>query len=200
MALVIIGVGVLAFVEAQKTFMTNNNWSSQSATANYLAGEIREFTRRMSRHDPVTGLWSEVSNGQTVVHGWGPEAGEIVAEDFDDLDDLDGMRFGADGDLPGPINAFGEIVPQTTADGIIVLDEQNQPVPLTGWSQTITVDKVDPFNFATVRAHGYSENANGSFKGRKVDQYPLRVTVVIEYQGTYDSSPHEVMRSTWVVP
>jgi len=61
MALVIIGVGVLAFVEAQNAFIKNNTWSSQAATATLLAGEIRERTRRLPRHDPVTGLYIETS-------------------------------------------------------------------------------------------------------------------------------------------
>ena len=57
MAMVIIGVGVLAFVDAQKAFITNNNWSSHAATGAYLANEVRELARRLPRHDPVTGLY-----------------------------------------------------------------------------------------------------------------------------------------------
>ena len=50
LALVIIGVGVLAFVDAQTSFIRSNNWSSQAATGMLLANEIRELTRTLPRH------------------------------------------------------------------------------------------------------------------------------------------------------
>ncbi|MCC6676250.1 MAG: prepilin-type N-terminal cleavage/methylation domain-containing protein [Phycisphaerales bacterium] len=200
MALVIIGVGVLAFVEAQKTFVQNNSWSSHTATATLLANEIRERMRRLPRHDPVTGLYLEAQGTGTTLQGWGLEAGEIAIDDFDDIDDYEDMRFGVDGDLPGPIDAFGNVIPELDADGVPVLDERGDPVPLQGWSQTVTVEKVDPFNFATARAPGFFEAAAGAFPGRSVDQYPLRVTVMVEYQGPYDTSPREVARVFWIAP
>lgn len=200
MALVIIGVGVLAFVEAQKSFVQNNSWSSHTATATLLANELRERMRRLPRHDPVTGLYLEAQGTGTAVRGWGLEAGEITADDFDDIDDYEDLRFGADGDLPGPIDAFGNIIPELDPDGNPVLDERGDPVPLRGWSQTVTVEKVDPFNFGTVRAPGYAEVAAGAFPGRPVDQFPLRVTVVVEYQGPYDARPGEVARVFWIAP
>ena len=196
LALIVIGVGVLAFIEAQNSFIRNNAWSSQAATATLLATEIRELTRKLPRHDPVTGLWLD----GTTLHGWGPEPGETTVLDLDDVDDFDGVRFGADGDLPGPINAFGDIVPAMDANGNPILGPDGEPLPLQGWSQTVTVEKVDPFNFSTVRADGYYEAASGTFPGRAVDQYPLRVTVVVEYQGPSDALPKEITRVVWVVP
>ena len=53
LATVIIGVGVLALVDSQAAFLASNAWSTQTATANYLANEIREMTRRLPKHDPV---------------------------------------------------------------------------------------------------------------------------------------------------
>lgn len=200
MALVIIGVGVLAFVEAQKTFVQNNSWSSHTATATLLANEIRERMRKLPRHDPVTGLYLEAQGTGTALRGWGLESGEIALDDFDDVDDYEDIRFGADGDLPGPVDAFGNIIPQLDPDGAPVLDERGEPVPLSGWSQTVTVEKVDPFNYATPRAPGFFEAAAGAFPGRRVDQYPLRVTVVVEYQGPYDTEPREVARVFWIAP
>lgn len=198
MALVIIGVGVLAFVEAQKTFVQNNSWSSHTATGTLLANEIRERMRVLPRHDPVTGLYLEAGGSGSSLHGWGLETGEIIVDDFDDLDDYDGVRFGTDGDLPGPIDAFGNVIPQLDADGNPVLDDDDEMVPLQGWSQTVTVEKVDPFNFATVRAPEYDEAAAGAFPGRAVDRFPLRVTVVVEYQGPYDTEPREIARVFWI--
>lgn len=200
MALVIIGVGVLAFVEAQRSFVQNNSWSSHTATATLLANEIRERMRRLPRHDAVTGLYLEAQGTGTALRGWGLEAGEITIDDFDDIDDYEDLRFGADGDLPGPIDAMGQVIPQLDADGLPVLDERGDPVPLAGWSQTVSVEKVDPFNFATVRAPGYFEAAAGAFPGRDVDDFPLRITVVVEYQGPYDTEPREVARVFWIAP
>src|SRR5438105_7251029 len=89
MALVIIGVGVLAFVDAQASFTKSNNWSSQAATGMLLANEVREFSRRLPRHDPVTGLILTGNGASVVVQGWGRDAGEVTVDDIDDLDDLD---------------------------------------------------------------------------------------------------------------
>lgn len=200
MALIIIGVGVLAFVEAQRSFMANNEWSSHTARAMYLANEIREMCRRLPRHDPVTGLYFETVNGNPALRGWGLEAGESGPEDFDDIDDLDGASFGDEGDYPGPINSYGELIRETTASGAEVHDEDGNPVGLAGWSQAVTVEKVDPFNFATVRAHDFKEAAQGSFPGRAVDRYPLRVKVTVSYRGPYDSTAAEVASVTWIVP
>ena len=44
LAVVIIGVGVIAMVDAQRAFMQSNAWSNHAATATYLANEIREMT------------------------------------------------------------------------------------------------------------------------------------------------------------
>ena len=122
LALVIIGVGVLAFVEAQQSFVKNNSWSSQAATGAYLANEIREFSRRLPRHDPVIGLYLDAANGNALV-GWGLEGGETDVTDINDVDDLDGITFGAGG-YPGPINAMGELVPQTDANGRVLTDDE----------------------------------------------------------------------------
>ncbi len=200
MALIIIGVGVLAFVEAQRSFMANNEWSSHTARAMYLANEIRELCRRLPRHDPVTGLYFETVNSESVLRGWGAETGETGTEDIDDIDDLDGMSFGDDGTYPGPIDSYGNLIHETTGAGAEVLDADGNPIGLSGWSQSVTVEKVDPFNFATVRAHEFKEDPQGSFPGRAVDHYPLRVTVAVSYRGPYDSASTQVASVTWIAP
>lgn len=200
MALVIIGVGVLAFIDAQNAFIKNNSWSSQAATASLLASEIRELTRRFPRHDPVNSLYLQGTGSSAVLVGWGPEIGEVTAADLDDIDDLDGLRFGDDGDMPGPINAYGDIVAQTDADGNLVTDENGVPVSMRGWSQTVLVEKVDVFNYSLNRPREYVEAPSGSFPGRTVEQYPLRVTVTVDYTGPNDTSPREIARMVWVVP
>ena len=93
MATVIIGTGVLAIVFAQQTFHAQNDWAQRAATGMRLAGEIREMTFNLPRHDPVTGNDT-----------WGPEDNEASVEDYDDLDDFDGAVFSFDLDN-GPLSA-----------------------------------------------------------------------------------------------
>ncbi len=196
MATVIIGVGVVAMVDAQEAFTRSTLWSSHAATGTFLANEIREMARHMTRHDPVTGLWID---GEDVL-GWGPEGGEVSVATFDDLDDFDGLTFGAGGDFPGPINAYGELIPEIGDDGAVLTDEDGQPLSMTGWSQRITVEKVSPFDYSTSLPLAFNEAASGDWPGRTVDGYPLKVTVTVLYQAAFDPEPVEVARVSWVVP
>lgn len=196
MATVIIGVGVVAMVDAQEAFTRSTLWSSHATTGTFLANEIREMARHMSRHDPVNGLWLE---GETL-NGWGPESGEVSVNGYDDLDDLDGLVFGEGGDFAGPINAYGEVIPEIGLDGQVILDEEGNPVSMFGWTQQVLVEKVSPFDYATSLAGGFFEAPSGGWGGRAVDGYPLRVTVVVRYQSAAAIEPLEVARVSWVVP
>lgn len=55
LAIIIVGSGVLAILYAQMAFHRQNDWSTHTSTATFLANEIREMTVRLSPHDPVTG-------------------------------------------------------------------------------------------------------------------------------------------------
>lgn len=210
LATVIIGVGVVAMVEAQQSFIRSNLWSSNAATGTFLANEIRELTRNLPRHDPVTGLYLEGSEtGSGTLVGWGPESGEVLVTDFDDLDDFDGISFSDigtagwdDGDLPGPINAFGEVIPNINIDGTVAeADPDTGAVqPMAGWTQTVIVQKVSPFDTNTVVPDAQTEPASGSFRGRDVDEYPLRVTVEVTYLAPFATEPELVARVSWIVP
>lgn len=201
LATVILGVGVVAIIEAHESFMRSNTWSNHAATATFLGSEIREMTRRYPRHDPVTGLaLQDTGGGGLEFLGWGAEQGEIDVTDFDDMDDFDGIRFGADGDLPGPIDAFGQVVPETLADGTVLLDPRGVPVPIRGWSQTVIVEKVSPTNFSVVLPNSHREEPRQNGPWLDVDEYPLRITVVVEYAGPFASEPEEVTRVVWIVP
>ena len=128
LATVIIGTGVLAIVFAQQTFHEQNGWAQRSAVAMRLAGEIREMTINLPRHDPVTGT-----------EYWGPEAGETMLLDWDDVDDFDDAVFSADiGN--GPVNALRDPLQQ-----------------FPGWSQRVEVANVDPFDLATTLENGESD-------------------------------------------
>jgi len=202
LATVIIGVGVLAMVDAQSSFMVSNQWSSHAATATFLANEIREMTRGLPKHDPVVGLFlQDDQDGTTTLLGWGPEQGETTLADFDDIDDFDGIVFSwigtpdiANGDLPGPVNAFREVIPGLTIDG------RETEESMLGWTQTVIVRKVHPFDFSRELGPNFAEAPSGAFPGRRVDQYPLRVTVQVHYQSLSQIEPSLVTEVTWIVP
>jgi len=205
---VIVGVGVLALIDAQQGFMRSNEWSTHAATATYLANELREMTRKFPKHDPVTGLWLQVQGNTAVLRGWGPDAGESELTDFDDVDDFDGLTLSgsgdadpADGDLPGPVDAFGNVIPEISSDGSVPVDAEGAPLPLLGWSQTITVQKLDPYDSGLVRPHSYSLPAQApSFPGLAVDKFPLRVTVTVSYQGRLEDTATDIATIVWIVP
>lgn len=199
LALIIIAVGVLAFVDAQSAFTRSNNWSSRAATGMLLANEIREMTRRLPRHDRVTGLTLTGTGPSATLTGWGRETGETTVGDLDDLDDLDQTTFGEGGTFDGPIDAFGAVVPQTDLQGT-VLTENGEPVPMRGWRQRVTVEKVDPYNFSITRPNAYQQAATAQVPFIPVDGFPLRVTVIVEHQESNSTQWDEVTRMTWIAP
>jgi len=210
LTLVIVSVGVASVFDAYMSFNTTNEWSTHSATAAFLAGEIRELTRNLPKHDPVTGLgFADDPDAGAVLIGWGTEPGEVTPRDFDDLDDFDGISFTFDAtlaspdddsiganEMPGPIDAAGF----TISDYAGHADTGGQAQVRFGWIQTVFVDKVDPFNLTTLLDPGYTEAANGLFPGREVDDFPVRVTVEVSYMGPYDTAPRMIGRTSWVVP
>jgi hypothetical protein len=208
LATVIVGVGVLALVEAQTAFLRSNSWSTQAATATYLANEIRELTYKLPKHDPVNGLWIDTASGNAL-RGWGPKTGDMGPQDFDHIDAFDGITFRSggdagwdDGDLPGPIDGFGTVIPDVDANGAIRRDLNGNPLPLQGWSQEVIVRKIDPFNPGVMytRDAVLPANAGTGFKGLAVDEFPVRVTVIVRYRGPFDSTDVELARVSWLVP
>ncbi|MFT3685998.1 MAG: prepilin-type N-terminal cleavage/methylation domain-containing protein [Phycisphaerales bacterium] len=192
LAMVILAVGVLALIEAQGYFFTANQFSSRSATGAYLANEIRERMRLLPKHDPVTGLYKNSG----VLVGWGVETGETPA-DYDDVDDFDGATFGDGGAFPGPIDSVGRVITQTDINGVVETSG-GANVSLRGWRQQVIVDKVEPTNYAQVRAHDYDNT--GSTPILQVNQYALRVTVVVTYLAPGQSQRAEMARLVWIVP
>ena len=194
LTLVILGVGVLAMVEAQSAFIQSNLWSSHAATGTFLAQEIREFTRSLPRHDPVRKLNADMG------YAFGLEPGEETADDVDDLDDLDGMRFGHEGNMDGPINALAEIIPEINLDGSVSTDDDGNPEPMHGWAQTVIVEKVEPFDTGTTRDDAYwRETESGGLPPLGMNDFPLRVTVVVTF--TPDNGAElEMARVSWIVP
>lgn len=212
LAMVILTVGVVAVVQAQREFLIQNLWSTHASTATYLATELRELSRSFSRHDRLTGgLYFTNPSDVSTITGWGTETGENDVIDLDDLDDLDGAVFGPatsfpDGftmsrRYPGPINAFGEVIPETLADGstaTIVIEGEPVAVPLRGWTQIVQVSKVDPYDYSA-NVNRNAQVVTGGVVKRAVDRYPVRVTVTVLYQGSWDNDAPPVTSVSWIV-
>jgi hypothetical protein len=197
LATVIIGVGVVALIEAHGAFMRSNQWSTHAATATLMGNEIRELTRNFPRHDPVSGL--VMAGSPAALVGWGSDGGEVTVLDFDDMDDFDDIQFGNGGQLPGPIDALGAVIPETLADGTVVVDNNGDPVPIPGWSQRVIVEKVLPTDLTQAVPDDF-EQPGGAQPAIAVDEFPLRITVIVEYQGPFDPTPAAVNEVVWIVP
>lgn len=211
---VIIGVGVLAMVEAQQAFLVRNSWSTNASTATYLANEIRELSSGLPRHDRFTGgiFFTDPASPGTFT-GWGREGGETTVADLDDIDDLDGAVFGSATTFPpgftmtaryaGPINALRELIPEVRYDGTVetfVPEEEAEPVavPLRGWTQIVTVQKVEPYALTTAVADS-AQLTQGSTILRAVDRYPLRVTVTALWQPDPLTPAAPIASTSWIV-
>ncbi len=164
LATVIVGVGVLAMVAAQSAFHQKNAWSTHSSIATHLGGEIREMTWNLPRHDPVTGDAF-----------WGPEGdNEASFQDYDDLDDFDGLGGGLL--FSPPINAQRRVIAN-----------------MDGWTQTVRVFNVDPFNIVFSGDTLVGVEPDGTTN-------TMAVEVTIHYQGPRDAEPMEMTRVTWIAP
>ena len=165
-----------------------------SAAAACSPGVVRSSL--LPRHDPVSGLALGTGpGGQTVVNGVGREPGEVTILDFDDMDDYDGVEFGGNGNFDGPVDAFGTVIPDVDVNGVTRIDPTTGlAMPLQGWSQAITVEKVDPYDFSQPVAWAHTDVY------RTVDRFPLRVTVTVKFQGPLDPQPDIVTTMTWIAP
>jgi hypothetical protein len=81
MALIIVGVGVVASMRLFASCSQQNTASTQMTLAMHLSGNIREAMSGLAFDDPNTGTG-----------GWGPETGETLAN-YNDVDDFDGLSF-----------------------------------------------------------------------------------------------------------
>lgn len=206
LTLMIVTVGVASVFDAYSSFTTTNTWSTQAATGTFLASEIRELTRGLPRHDPVTGLEID-TNG--ALSGWGIEPGELGALDFDDLDDFDGVVFAFDGApldpllvpvggprLPGPIDGAGDPI---TDFALVGVDTDGNATPF-GWVQVVEVEKVRPFDYTTAVTDATRVLPGLGVPGREVDEYPIRVTVTVLYRDRRANQAQRIAEVSWVVP
>lgn len=198
LTMMIVTVGVLAIMEAQTSFVRCNSWSSHAATAAYLANEIRERVRTLPRHDPVLGMVILGSGSSSWV---GLDAGENSIDDMDDIDDYNTVIFASNGTQAflGPIDAFGNVIPEVDPNGFVVTSG-GEPVPLIGWTQKVDVSKVNQYKVNEPLDWDYVEPAALPFPGIAVDEFALRVTVTVLYQGPFDPAPLPVTVVSWIEP
>lgn len=208
LSLVILAVGVLAMIDAITAFRMKNAWSTHTASAMFMAAELREMTASMPRHDAFAGgLYFDPGTGAFL--GWGPESDEFDADGdgvgdpddylrYDDIDDFDGVLFGDAPNPPGPvvrqfdgpIDAFGDTIPEQAWN--------DSAVPLAGWSQYVRVQKVDPNNYTVVYPND-EEGPGESVGFIGVGDYPLRVTVTVLYQDVDDLEATVINEVSWIV-
>jgi prepilin-type N-terminal cleavage/methylation domain-containing protein len=175
MAIVVIGVGVLAMLAAQVAFHEQNRWSTHASRAMFLANEIRETMTGLPLHDPVIGLLYDPETNELLLYDpetneplWGPEPQELSPTDWDDLDDFDGAVFSADAGT-GPIDA------------------SRRPIAgLDGWSQRVRVVHVEPWSINVERP---------PFSTRMV-----QVEVVVTYRHPGSDEEQEMTRLSWLAP
>ena len=118
-AILLIGIAVVSLVAANGAFTKANGAGTDLSTAEFLVEQIRELNALLPVIDPGSTVWT-----------FGPEDGETLLADYDDLDDFDGFNSAA---LGAPIDA----------NRIPLVD-------LAAFSQQITVEKVNNSDFELV--------------------------------------------------
>ncbi len=117
-AIILIGIAIASLVAANSSFTKTNAAGTNLSTAEFLLEQIRELTVLLPVVDPVTEYLT-----------FGPEAGETVLADYDDLDDFDGEEFS----------------PPISADRVTLNN-------FAAFTQQVTVENVSATNFEQVVA------------------------------------------------
>ena len=150
----IVGIGCVAMLQLLAAGTMANADSTELTTALMLANNVREATQTSSAFS--------FTSPSSPTH-WGLEAGESASNPaaWDDLDDFDGQAFNP------PIDARRQQLPN-----------------YANWTQTVTVESVDPNRVWSMMSHG----------SLPPDQRPLsRVTVKVSHAG------HDVATIQWHV-
>lgn len=120
-AIILVGLAVASLLAANSAFTKANGAGTDLSTAEFLVEQIRELTALLPVVEPGT--------PDDEVDIFGPEADEILATDYDDLNDFDDKNFSP------PIDA-----------GRSSLSD------LAAFSQQVTVENVNASNFEQVVA------------------------------------------------
>lgn len=123
-AIILIGIAIASLVAANSSFTKTNAAGTNLSTAEFLLEQIRELTVLLPVVDPETENLT-----------FGPEAGETVLADYDDLDDFDGAVFS----------------PPISADRATLNN-------FAAFTQQVTVENVSATNFEQVVADNSSAN------------------------------------------
>ena len=122
-AILLVGLAVASLVAANSAFTKANGAGTDLSTAEFLAEQIRELTALLPVVEPET--------PESGVDVFGPESGETLVTDYDDLNDFDGN--GAGLSFSPPIDVDRNVLNNFAA-----------------YSQLVTVENVSPSNFELV--------------------------------------------------
>lgn len=114
---VLLGVGISAVIYGMGVSNNTTNEGRLVLVSGDLAAYFKQYTKSLA--------FSEPGSGESV---FGPEAGEVGLDDYDDIDDLNGLV------LSPPILADGSVQPS-----------------FAGWSQHVTVTVIDPETLAEIQ-------------------------------------------------
>ena len=111
-AAMLLGLVVAALAAASGAFTMANGYGVDLSTAEFLIEEMREYTATLPVIDP-----------QDAVSVFGIETGESSINDYDDVDDFNGMTITPPIDVSGaPMNDFGEFSQEITVENVTGAD------------------------------------------------------------------------------
>lgn len=107
-AIVLVGIAIASLVAANISFTKANAAGTELSTAEFLLEQVKELTVMLPVVDPNTGMST-----------FGPEAGETVLADYDDLDDFDGLAFSPPISADrATLNNFAAFTQQVTVENV----------------------------------------------------------------------------------
>jgi prepilin-type N-terminal cleavage/methylation domain-containing protein len=107
-AIVLVGIAIASLVAANISFTKANAAGTDLSTAEFLLEQVKELTVMLPVVDPNTGMST-----------FGPEAGETVLADYDDLDDFHGMAFSPPISADrATLNDFAAFTQQVTVENV----------------------------------------------------------------------------------
>jgi len=107
-AIILVGLAIASLVAANISFTKANAAGTELSTAEFLLEQVKELTVMLPVVDPNTGMLT-----------FGPEAGETILADYDDLDDFDGLAFSPPISADrATLNDFAAFTQQVTVENV----------------------------------------------------------------------------------
>jgi len=107
-AIILVGLAIASLVAANISFTKANAAGTNLSTAEFLLEQVKELTVMLPVVDPNTGMLT-----------FGPEAGETILADYDDLDDFHGLAFSPPISADrATLNDFAAFTQQVTVENV----------------------------------------------------------------------------------